>query len=116
MIKAARKYKIKFIRSQNVLKRDKQSLTNKLYRLLHQQYLKFNLNTTDGLFEPLINTKGFESNYIRLRSVLKQQKSVIEIMLHLESNSPEIKFFRNPIVIKELNRHKLISYNDLYKT
>jgi predicted glycoside hydrolase/deacetylase ChbG (UPF0249 family) len=114
MIKAAKKYKIKFIRSQKIICRENQFPNNKVYRFFHQTLLKSKLQTIDGLYEPLeINGQNKSVEYLRLLK-LNNMKGIYEIMLHPGAkDNQETQFYSSIDVIKLLNRNELISYHDL---
>lgn len=115
MIKAAKKYKICYIRPQKMFLHKHKNYFNYLYRNTHQLYLKRRLNTIDGLFTPgIIDNSHFEEHYKRLTELLKIKNRVIEIMLHPgDKNDPETMFFSSKIVLNLLANQNLISYHDL---
>lgn len=115
MIKAARKYKIRYIRSQRIFLHKNGNYLNYLYRNMHQVYLKSRIKTLDGYFEPAIKEHSdIESNYERFSKLVCYKNKVIEIMLHpVEENDPETLFFTSDKAVNLLNTTKLLNYNDL---
>jgi predicted glycoside hydrolase/deacetylase ChbG (UPF0249 family) len=116
MIKAAKKFRIPYIRTQRVLLLEDQSFVNYIYRCCHQFYLKRRISTIDGFYEHHINEgSDYEKNYNRIFKLLTTKNSIIEIVLHPhDKNDPETKFFSSTRVSNLLMQHNLISYNDLY--
>ena len=116
MIKAAKKYNIKNIRSQKVILNPNKNILSEIYRRFHQLYLKRKLPaTTDGYFEPsIIGNEHFNINLKRFSMLLESRNNIIEIMLHpTDSNDSETLFFCNENVRNLLSNHDLINFNDL---
>lgn len=115
MIKAAKKYKIDYIRPQIMLLHKHKNSFNYIYRNLHQLYLKTRLNTIDGLFTPDITENShFEDHYNRMSELLKKKNRIIEIMLHpSDRNDPETLFYSSKKVMDLLANQNVISYHDL---
>ena len=115
MIKSAKKYKIKYIRSQRVIPHKHKSYFNYLYRNLHQLYLERRINTVDGYFEPsIINNSQYEYHYKRLSKLLRINNKIIEIMLHPRyKDDPETLFYSSKSVLELLSSQNLINYHNL---
>jgi chitin disaccharide deacetylase len=115
MIKAAKKYRIGYIRSQRVLSPENQSLTNWFYRFCHQLYLKSRIKTIDGFYEHHITEdSNYEINFNRIFKLLYAKCSILEIILHPHYiEDPETKFFSSKRVMNVLMQQNLISYHDL---
>jgi predicted glycoside hydrolase/deacetylase ChbG (UPF0249 family) len=116
MIKACRKFKIKFIRSQRIILHQNGNLINRLYRYLHQYYVKKRgLHAIDGYFEPgILHESKFDKYYNRLRSLFEMNCKTVELVLHPKNmNDPETKFFTSKKVLHLLNNHNIINYFDL---
>ena len=112
LIDVAKKYKIKYIRSQNILLNINKSLINKLYRLIHQFYLKKKLNTIDGYFDIFPN--NYENSLNRLVKLLNLKTHIIEIVVHLRNMEDfDTQFLLDKRVNELLNQHELINYNNL---
>jgi len=112
LIDVAKKYQIKYIRSQNILLHINKSFTKKIYRHIHQFYLKRKLKTIDGYFD--IVPDNLEIVIDRLTKLLKMKKTIIEIVTHpRDLNDLDSQFLVNNRVIELLGPHDLISYNDL---
>jgi chitin disaccharide deacetylase len=115
MIKAAKKFKIHYIRTLKVLLRDDQNFYNYLYRYGHQIFVKSKMNAVDGLYEPLINyDTNSEQNYKRFCKLLGTKNAIIEIMLHpIDEYSPETIFFKSQKILSLLSNQNIINYHDL---
>ncbi len=112
LIDVAKKYKLKYIRSQNILLHINKSITNKIYRYIHQFYLKRKLNTTDGYFE--IAPDNLEIVIKRLANLLKMKKYIVEIESHPKDlNDLDSRFLLDKRVNELLKQHYLINYNNL---
>jgi chitin disaccharide deacetylase len=115
MIRAAKKYKIRFIRSQKIYLPIKHSYLNVIYRNLHQVYLKNRYKTSDGYFEPGIrNISDKEKFYVRFSELLKNRDKVIEIILHpkLMCDS-ETNVFSSDRLRAMLAGHEITSYHNI---
>ncbi|NJK85380.1 MAG: ChbG/HpnK family deacetylase [Bacteroidales bacterium] len=115
IIKADKKYKIKAIRSQRLILPKNQNVFNEYYRKLHQFYLKRNVKTTDGYFEPLIkNSSDFEQGLYRLSLLLNKNFKSIEIMLHpTDENDVESAFFSDHQIVRMIKKHNLINFHEI---
>lgn len=115
MLKASKKYKIRYIRSQKVLLHNHKNFLYYLYRNIHQIYLKSRIKAVDGYYSPSIrNNLEFESHYERLSELLLTKNKIIEIMLHPNNNNdPETLFFSDKKVRELLVNHELINYNTI---
>ena len=112
LIDVAKKYHLKYIRSQNILLHINKSIPNKIYRYIHQFYLKRKLNATDGYFE--IAPDNLEIVIERFIRLLKMKKDIIEIESHpRDLNDLDSKFLLDKRVNELLKKHNLINYNDL---
>lgn len=116
MIKAARKYKVPCIRSQNLLMH-RQSFINILYRKFHQAYLMSRVITPYGHFEPEITANSdFENQFNRLSALVNKRNRNVEVVMHPTSdNDPETKFFMDSRVRDLLSGASICNYNDLIK-
>lgn len=114
MIRAARKYRIRHIRSQRILLHQ-HSFLQAFYREVHQAYLRVRIGTTDGYFEPHINERSdFNVPFDRLIHLLKLKGKVFEIILHPVSfNDPESSFFLDDRIRNLIAGSKIINYKDL---
>ncbi len=115
VIKVARKYGIRYIRSQKMLLHKRYNLFNDVYRIIHQIYLKKMLNTQDGCFDPEISVKnGDEFFYRRLERLLTAKNTIPEIIIHpRESDDPETRVFSDDKIADLLKNHEIINYHDL---
>lgn len=115
MIKAAKRYKISYIRSQRIITNKHINWLNHFYRNMHQLYLKRHLNTIDGYFESGFNYDSDEDNqYKRLLKLMRSNRDVIEIVLHpLNKNDPETIFYTSNRVVNFLKSQVIINYNGL---
>jgi predicted glycoside hydrolase/deacetylase ChbG (UPF0249 family) len=115
MIKAAKKFKIPYIRTQRVLLQEGQSFVNYIYRCCHQIYLKSRIRTIDGLYEHHINeTSDYERNYNRIFRLLATENSIIEIIIHpRDMEDPETRFFSSKRLLDLFGKQNLINYHDL---
>ena len=115
LIRVARRYNIKYIRSQNILLPGHQNYMNALYRKAHQLYLKGRMNTTDGHFEPNISLMSdFAVQTERFSRLLNLNAKVIEVILHPESKSdPETRFFTSDPVHELLKNTAVINYTNI---
>ena len=112
LIDVAKKYKLKYIRSQNILLHINKSITNKIYRQIHQFYLKRKLNTIDGYFE--IAPDNLETVIKRFVRLLKMKKNIIEIESHPDDlDGLDSRFILDKRVNELLSQHYLINYNNL---
>jgi len=114
MIKAAKKYSIRYIRTQKILCAQDDNLMKALYKRYHQFYVKRRIGAIDGYFEPNAQSNTFDEEYTRLSKLLSMRKKNVEIMLHPKDvNDPETSFFTSREVKTLLERHEIISYRDL---
>jgi len=115
MIKAAKKYKIRYIRSQKIILPINKNYLNILYRNIHQLYLKSRHKTIDGFFEPQIDDNtNYDVSFARLSKLFKIKNKTIEIVLHpLKENDPETRFFTSDPTKQLLKNISIINYNDL---
>jgi chitin disaccharide deacetylase len=118
MIKAAKKFKISFIRSQKIVVSQNINLPNHLYRNIHQFYLKKHLNTTDGYFIPGLNSSSNkETSYNRLLKLISQKRGIVEIVLHpVSAHDPETAFFMENSVADLLKKQVIMNFNNLKYT
>jgi predicted glycoside hydrolase/deacetylase ChbG (UPF0249 family) len=115
IIKAAKKFKISYIRSQRIFSDQPLSLANHFYRNIHQFYLKRNLNTADGYFVPGFSSSFDEDNHFnRLLKLVNFNRDVVEIVLHpVSKNDPETIFFSEERVVSFLKSQVILNYNSL---
>jgi chitin disaccharide deacetylase len=115
LIKAAKKFKIPYIRTQKVLLNENQSFINYFYRICHQFYLKSRIKAVDGFYEHHINEdSNYEKNYNRILKLLTTENSIIEIILHPHDNDdPETRFFSSKRLLDLFGKQNLINYHDL---
>lgn len=114
IIKAAKKYKIRHIRSEKIYFRNNQSNMNYLLRYAHQIYLKIRIKAVDGIFEPgITKLSNYDDCYLRLSKLVMLNDKTIEIVLHLNDSNPEISFFTSERVLSLLSNQDIINYHDL---
>ncbi|MCK5136206.1 MAG: ChbG/HpnK family deacetylase [Bacteroidales bacterium] len=115
MIKAAKRFNIRYIRTQKMLFNKHNNLIKKIYKSFHQAYLKSRIKTIDGYFTPdLQKDLNFKEQYKILSKLLSMNNKIIEIMLHPESeNDPETRFFSSSKISNLLAKHEIVSYYDL---
>lgn len=115
MIKAAKRYKIPYIRSQRIYSNKQLSWVNHFYRNMHQLYLKRHLNTIDGYFESGFRYDSDEDNlYNRLQQFSLLKNGIIEIVLHPQGkNDPETIFFSSDRIVKFLKSQVIVNYTNL---
>ena len=115
MIKAAKRYKIRYIRPQKMVFYSTRNYFKRIYRNIHHLHLKSRFQTIDGFYSPsIIDDSHFEFHFKRLSDLLKINNKIIEIMLHpVDKNDPETSFFSSPEVLTLLKEVKIISYRDL---
>src|SRR4030042_1293737 len=83
MIKACKRYKISFIRTQKIILHHNKNIFNKLYRNFHQYYVKRRLNAVDGYFEPgILNDSEYDKYYTQFRSLINKHYKTVEVILH----------------------------------
>lgn len=110
MIRVAKKYKIKYIRS--LKNNNKNGIIKKYQKIIHQFYLKSRLNSIDGTY--MIPNSGFDHQLNSLLDLLKIEGRIIEIMVHpADNNYSEMIFFSNTIVLNLLKDINIINYHDL---
>ncbi len=116
VIRVARKYGIRYIRSQKILLHSKFNSFNDVYRGIHQIYLKKMLNTHDGYFNPEICVnKSNDIFYRRLEQLLTIKDTIPEIVVHpRESDDPETIVFADAKIRSLLKNHEIINYHYLY--
>lgn len=114
MIRAAGKYKIKYIRPQKMFFNNKNYLKN-IYRYVHHLYIRSRIKTIDGFYSPSVTDISKYENYFKnLSDLLKTENKIIEIMLHPDYKyDTEANFFSAPEVINLINNFKIIRYCDL---
>ena len=115
MIKAAKRYKIRYIRSQRIFLHSNKNRLNYLYRNIHQIYLKSHIKVINGYYEPAIKVSPDNKNdYDRLLELMNYKNKIIEIMLHpVDKNDPETIFFTSEKVSTLLKQSRILNYNDL---
>jgi predicted glycoside hydrolase/deacetylase ChbG (UPF0249 family) len=115
MIKAAKKYKIKYIRPQKMFLYQNTNYFKHIYRNFHHLYLKSRIRTIDGFYSPsIIYNSHYEQHFERLAYLVKIKNKTIEIMLHpIDKSNPETVFFSSPAVVSLLAGCKIIRYCDL---
>jgi predicted glycoside hydrolase/deacetylase ChbG (UPF0249 family) len=115
VIRVARKYGISYVRSQRLDTCIPKNLINKLYRNIHQVYLKMRLNTVQGYYDPAMqDCIDFEHNLARLEQLLNSSRGIIEIMLHpVGENDPETSFFSSPEVVRLFSSYNILNYHQL---
>ena len=115
VIYVARKYNIKYIRSQRIIMHYNRQISNKLYRNIHQLYLKLNHNVVNGYFD-LVYKKfdKYDKEKERLRKLLSLNIKKIEIVTHPDSNDDfERKFLTDKDIINLFRHHKLVNYHNI---
>lgn len=115
MIKAAKKYGIRYIRPQKMVFYENRNYFKHIYRNIHHLYIKSKIQTIDGLYSPsIIDNYDYEFHFKRLSDLLKIKNKIIEIMLHpVDPANPETVFFSSQRVSALLASNTLMSYRDL---
>lgn len=115
MIRVAKKFKIGYIRSQRIVLHTNNNYANRIYRDIHQLFLKNRHNTIDGFFEPHIEDgSNIDICFNRLSDLLKMEGRTIEIILHPhEENDPETSFFTSNRTGQLLANATILNYSDL---
>jgi chitin disaccharide deacetylase len=114
--RAARKYGIKFIRSQILLNPWHKSYVNSVYRKLHQYYIRErDIHVTDGYFEFIKSSPDPRSlNLSRLEQVLAEKIRTFEIETHPnDQNCFDTIFLKDQDVRSLLKKHRIINYRDM---
>jgi chitin disaccharide deacetylase len=117
MIKAAKKYKIRYIRSQKVFHLNQENFFKHIYKNTHQLYLTSRISAVDGYFTlSITDSTHYENHYSRLSELLRIENKIIEIMVHPQyKDDPETMFYSSKKVMDLLSNQNLISYHDLIK-
>lgn len=109
MIEVARTYGIRCIRSQRLLVTENKSLSKRVYRAVHQTYLKSRRETPDGYTEFIC--KDFGAMYRKIAVLVTRRYRVVEIMTHpSRSNPAEVSFLTDARVIELLSNTELVSF------
>lgn len=112
MIHVAKKYRIKFIRSEKIIMHYNKSVVNKIYRNFHQLYVKFHHDTTGGYYDLIY--KEYKKEKERLEKLLNSKYNKIEIVTHPEfTDDFTTKFLTDKDVVALFRKHELINYHDL---
>lgn len=111
MISVAKKFGIKYIRSQVMLNRKK--LLSDIYRNLHQSYLSKKLNTIDGYFD--FGGVELKEMLVKLNKLLTSDHEAVEIMLHPGHPAyiDDYVFLTSEKVLAALNNCRLINYGTI---
>jgi len=115
IIKAARKYKIPYVRTQKMISLKPKSFLNTFYRQIHHSFLNLRVNTANAYFESSLKSPAdFDLQYQRLVKLFGTNLKAVEIMLHpISDHDPETLFYRSERVMKLLANHRLINYGNL---
>jgi predicted glycoside hydrolase/deacetylase ChbG (UPF0249 family) len=115
VIAVAKKYKIKYVRSQKIIMHHRRSISKMLYRLCHQFYTQMHLKTISGYYDLIhLTNNQFNLEKERLKQLLKRKKGIAEIIIHpKEKHDVETKFITDNEIIHLLKPQQLINYNDL---
>lgn len=112
MIHVAKKYKIKYIRSQKIIMHHKKSIAKKIYRNLHQLYLKLHHNAINGYYDLIY--QEYDSEKERLEKLLNSGYSKIEIVAHPEFlNDFTTRFLTDRNIIELFKKHELVNYHEI---
>lgn len=112
MIRVAKHYNIRYIRSQVMLVSKKQTLHKKIYRAFHQRYLKGRIGTSDGYFD-LVHSE-FETMYSRLVRLVTSNYRVAEIVAHpCMEKEYEKSFLTDEKVIHLVKSCNLVSFGNI---
>ena len=105
VIYVAKKYKIKFIRSEKIIMHHKKSIGKKIYRNFHQLYVKLHHNTINGYYDLIYNEYDKEKE--RLEKLLNSRYSKIEIVTHPKFvDDFTTRFLTDKNVIELFHKHE----------
>ena len=109
MIIVAKKYNIRYIRSQKLILPSRQKIFfNKLYRHIHQLYLRSRAATADGYFD--IDNE-FEKTYNRIIQLINSNYRIVEVVSHPSlKNNHEVTLLTNRNVINLIRSCKLVHF------
>lgn len=114
MVRAAKKYKIKSIRTQKIIANKRKSVINTSIRLLNHSYIKLHRNTVDAYFESGLKSGNFDAEYNRLTKLFQSNKKIVEIVLHPKSiEDNESLFYSSDRVVSILKNQNLVNYGAL---
>jgi predicted glycoside hydrolase/deacetylase ChbG (UPF0249 family) len=115
LIHVAKKYNIKYIRSQRIILHHNKAILNRLYRNIHQSYLRYRHNTIDGYFDLIYKEfDKYDNEKERLKKLLSLNISKIEIVTHPVSIGDFESSFLTDKTLKDLFRtHKLVNYHQI---
>ena len=115
VIHVARKYNIKYIRSQRIIMHFNRAIQNKLYRNIHQLYLKLHHNTINGYFDLIYKEfDKYDKEKERLKKLLGLNIKKVEIVTHPQLKDDfESKFLTDKDIISLFRQHKLVNYNNI---
>ncbi|MDR2018020.1 MAG: ChbG/HpnK family deacetylase [Syntrophobacterales bacterium] len=112
MVEVAGKYGIPYIRSQKLITNNRQSLVKKIYRTVHQYYLRKKTRTTDGYFD--LAHADFEGIFDGMVKAVVLNRDVIEIVAHPhKENKSVISFLTNEGVNKMFKTDRLINFGNI---
>jgi predicted glycoside hydrolase/deacetylase ChbG (UPF0249 family) len=112
MISVAKKYNIRYIRSERLLLQRKPMLYKSIYRFAHQLYLRRRLATTDGYFE--FACVQFDEMYERLIRLINSNYKLVEIMVHpCSEKEHEVSFLTNEKVVQLKKSYDFINFQTI---
>lgn len=113
MVFVAKKYNIRYIRSERIILHKKNFFGNFLYRRLHQFYLKRKHDTIDGHFN--FSSKDQDNMKMKLRMLSRKKFKAIEIIVHPKNiHDSESLMLTSKDTKNILKNCNLINYGDLY--
>jgi len=115
VIFVAKKYKIRFVRSQKIIMHHNKSVGRIIYRNLHQFYLILHNKTVNGYYD-LVYKKHDNYNYEkeRLKELLSMNIKKVEIITHPTFKDDfETSFLTNKEIMDLFKHHKLVNYRQI---
>lgn len=114
MVRAAKKYKIKSIRTQKIIPPKRKNFINTSIRLLNHSYIKLHRNTVDAYYESGLKNGNFDAEYTRLTKLFQSNRRVVEIVLHPKSmEDNESLFYSSDRVVSIIKSQNLVNYGAL---
>jgi chitin disaccharide deacetylase len=112
MIKVAKKYDIRQMRSEHLLLQEKQLLYKSIYRFIHQQYLMRRKVTIDGHLK--FANSDFSKMYEKIIKLSKSTFRIVEIVVHPSTEKEyEVSFLTDPRVVSAFEKINLVNFGDI---
>lgn len=112
MIKVAKRYDIRQIRSQWLLLQEKRALFKTVYRFFHQRYLKCQNLTINGHLK--FEGNSFSKRYEKIIELSKSTYRTVQIVTHPSAEGEhEVSFLTDPRVARVFERLDLINFGDI---